>query len=214
MRMDFKHRIGAATVVLALLLLASIAWQAWLIWQQESAGDGVASAVNSGVAPAQRQTPSSELSNFQLFGNTQANALEDQQNTLNLPETNLQLVLRGVLAADGDFRGSALVEDNRNNTDAYLVGDALPGNATLRSVHPARIIIERSGKLENLYFPETDNLNGFSVVADESQNTEPADTLPALSQPTVAPMTSADEQRRTEIRERLEKLRNSLRDGK
>ena len=158
------------------------------------------------------------MSNLQLFGNAQSDDTSVQQSTENLPETNLQLTLRGVLAADGDFSGSALIEDDRNNTDAYLVGDTLPGNATLRSVYPARIIIERSGKLENLYFPEIDNRSGFSAVADETQSpgsayTPPTLTQPALSQPTSAPTTPTDEKRRAEIRERLEQLRRSLRNG-
>ncbi|WP_018404700.1 type II secretion system protein N [Marinobacter gelidimuriae] len=193
------------------------------MWQQESAEGGVIAAVSTGSAPAQKQIPQIALSSLQLFSNTQADDPGVQQSTEDLPETNLQLTLRGVLAAAGDFAGSALFEDDRNNTDAYLVGDTLPGNATLRSVHPARIIIERSGKLENLYFPEIDNRSGFSIVGDETQSLEPAYTPPArpqpalsqadLSQPTSASTAPTDEQRRAEIREKLEQLRHSLRNG-
>jgi len=218
MRLDSKHLITAASLALAVLLLASTVWQAWGVWQQESVEDGVIAAVNKGSAPTQKQIPQISLSNLQLFGNTQSDDSGVQQSTENLPETNLQLTLRGVLAADGDFSGSALIEDDRNKTDAYLVGDTLPGNATLRSVYPARIIIERSGKLENLYFPEIDNRSGFSAVADETQSLEsaytpPTLTQPTLSQPTSAPTTPTDEKRRAEIRERLEQLRRSLRNG-
>jgi general secretion pathway protein C len=223
MRLDSKHLITAAAPALAVIVLVSTAWQAWGVWQQESAEGGVIAAVSMGSAPAQRPVPQIALFSLQLFGSTQANDPGVQQNTENLPETNLQLTLRGVLAAAGDFAGSALIEDDRNNTDAYLVGDTLPGNATLRSVHPARIIIERSGKLENLYFPAIDSRSGFSAVANEAQSPEPAYTppagpQPALSQPDLSEPTSAanaptDEQRRAEIRERLEQLRHSLRNG-
>jgi general secretion pathway protein C len=204
-------------------MLASTAWQAWGIWQQESAEGDVIAASSAGSAPAQRPVPQIALFSLQLFGNTKANDPGAQQNTENLPETNLQLTLRGVLAATADVAGSALIEDDRNNTDAYLVGDTLPGNATLHSVHPARIIIGRSGKLENLYFPEIDSRSGFSAVADETQSLVPAYTPPTrpqqslsqpdLSQPTSAPTAPTDEQRRAEIRERLEQLRHSLRNG-
>jgi general secretion pathway protein C len=221
MRLYSKHLITAAAPALAVIVVVSTAWQAWGVWQQESADGGVITAISAGSAPAQRPVPQIELFGLQLFGNTQVNDSSAQQNTENLPETNLQLTLRGVLAAVGDFAGSALIEDERNNTDAYLVGDTLPGNATLRSVHPARIIIGRSGKLENLYFPAMNNGSGLSAVADETQGLEPAYTpparpQPALSQPDFSPPTSAptapaDEQRRTEIRERLEQLRHSLR---
>jgi general secretion pathway protein C len=221
MRLYSKHLITAAAPALAVIVVVSTAWQAWGVWQQESADGGVITAISAGSAPAQRPVPQIELFGLQLFGNTQVNDSSAQQNTENLPETNLQLTLRGVLAAVGDFAGSALIEDERNNTDAYLVGDTLPGNATLRSVHPARIIIGRSGKLENLYFPAMNNGSGLSVVADETQGLEPAYTPPARPQPALsqpdfsppnsAPTAPADEQRRTEIRERLEQLRHSLR---
>ena len=218
MRLDSKHFITAASLALALLLLASTVWKVWGVWQQESVEGGVIAAVSKGSTPTQKQIPQISLSNLRLFGNTPSDDLGVQQSTENLPETNLQRTLRGVLAADGDFSGSALIEDDRNNTDAYLVGDTLPGNATLRSVYPARIIIERSGKLENLYFPEIDNRSGFSAVAEETQSPEsaytpPTLTQPALSQPTGAPTTPTNEKRRAEIRERLEQLRRSLRNG-
>lgn len=203
MRLNSKHFITTATLALVVLLLASTGWQMWSVWQQELAADGIIEAAGTNSAPTQRQVPQVALSSLRLFGNTQASAPSVRQNTENLPETNLQLTLRGVLAANGDFAGSALIEDDGNNTNAYLVGDALPGNATLRSVHPTRIIIERSGKLENLYFPEINSRLGLSAVADEVQSPEPANAPPA---PT-------DEQRRAEIRERLEQLRHSLLNG-
>jgi general secretion pathway protein C len=223
MRLGSKHLITAAALALAVIMLVSTAWQAWGVWQQESAEGDVIAAVGAGSSSAQGPVPQIALFSLQLFGNTQASDLGAQQSTDNLPETNLQLTLRGVLAATDDFAGSALIEDDRNNTNAYLVGDTLPGNATLRSVHPARIIIGRSGKLENLYFPAINNRSGFSAVADEMQNLEPADVPPAgpqptlsqpdFSQPTSAPTAPTDEQRRAEIRERLEQLRHSLRNG-
>jgi general secretion pathway protein C len=212
MRLDSKHLMTAAALALVALLLASTAWQAWRVWQQESVG-GVIAAVSEDFVASQRQAPQIALSSVQLFGTTLANAPGVQQSTENLPETNLKLTLRGVLAANGNFGGSALIEDDRNNTDAYLVGDSLPGNATLRSVHPARIIIERSGKLENLYFPEIDNRSGLSAVAEATQSPEPAYTPQAPPQPASTSPAPTDEQRRAEIRERLEQLRRSLRNG-
>ncbi|MEH6354998.1 MAG: type II secretion system protein N [Marinobacter sp.] len=223
MRLDSKHLMTAPALALAVLLLASIVWQTWGVWQQESARGGIIAAASTGSTMAQKQIPQISLSNLHLFGNTQTDDSGVQKSTENLPETNLKLILRGVLAANGDFSGSALIEDDRNNTDAYLVGDTLPGNALLRSVHPARIIIERSGKLENLYFPDVNTRSGFSAVADETQILEPTYTPPArpqsalskseFAQPTSEPTAPTDEQRRTEIRERLEQLRHSLRNG-
>jgi general secretion pathway protein C len=134
--------------------------------------------------------------------------------TENLPETNLRLFLRGVLAADGEFPGSALIEDDKSKTEAYLVGDELPGNATLRSVHPNRVIIERSGKLENLYFPESEDRSGMSFTADQQEEAAAEAQQAASTPPSRAPASAtSDEQRREEIRRRLEQLRERLRNN-
>ena len=94
------------------------------------------------------------------------------------------------------------------------MGDELPGNAKLRSVHPNRVIIERSGKLENLYFPESEDRSGMSFTADQQEPSTPATQQAATPSPSRAPASAtSDEQRREEIRRRLEQLRERLRNN-
>ncbi len=161
--------------------------------------------------------PDVQLSDLEVFGSATATPPQNEDtNTENLPETNLRMSLRGVLAADGDFLGSALIEDDKGKTEAFLVGDELPGNARLRTVFANRVIIERSGKLENLYFPETEDRSGG---VDFASNDEPAYEAPPPQQevqvqrarPPQTSASSADQQqRREEIRQRLEQLRQRL----
>ena len=151
-----------------------------------------------------------------MFGEPGKEAPQTEPDTENLPETNLRLFLRGVLAASGDFPGSALIEDDKRNTEAYLVGDELPGNATLRSVRPNRIIIERSGKLENLYFPEDEDRTGLSMASTQTSNEqeEPSGTQirsTGVDRRSTSTNTDTSDQRREEIRQRLEQLRERLR---
>lgn len=200
--------------VTAVAMLAVTAWQGYRFWQTESQ-----STLSATGQPAQQSLPSTrdlpdvDLATLTLFGSPNADSEPAELDTENLPETNLRLFLRGVLAASGEFPGSALIEDDKSKTEVYLVGDELPGNATLRSVFPNRVIIERSGKLENLYFPEEASRSGMSFTADDQA--EQADTAASASgQATTSPTTpSADEQRREEIRRRLEQLRERLRNN-
>ena len=195
-------------------MLAVTSWQGYRFWQTESQP-----ALSATGQPAQqsppgtRDVPEVDLATLTLFGSPNADSGPAELGTENLPETNLRLFLRGVLAASGEFPGSALIEDDKSKTEVYLVGDELPGNATLRSVFPNRVIIERSGKLENLYFPEEADRSGMSFTADDqARQTEAADT--GSTQTTTAPTTpSADQQRREEIRQRLEQLRERLRNN-
>ena len=202
-------------LILALLagvaMVALTAWQGYRFWQMESRqGDfAEAQAVVSESDPA-REPPSVDLSSLSLFGTAASNSVATEIDTENLPETNLRLFLRGVLAAQGDFPGSALIEDDKSKTEAYLVGDALPGNAKLRSVHPNRDIIERAGKLENLYFPESEGPDEMPFTADPGPTEQPETSTATSSAPATA---ISDDQRREEIRRRLEQLRERLRNN-
>lgn len=195
-------------------MLAVTTWQGYRFWQTET---GPALSATGEVAqqslPDTRDVPEIDLAALTLFGSPDADSAPAELDTENLPETNLRLYLRGVLAASGEFPGSALIEDDKSKTEVYLVGDELPGNARLRSVFPNRVIIERSGKLENLYFPEEANRAGMSFTADDQQQQAGTRTSEP-SQTTTSPSTpSADQQRREEIRRRLEQLRERLRNN-
>ena len=205
------------TIVAGIAMITVTAWQGVRFWQNEtSAGDTVPSADMTMAETDTRKVPEVNLASFALFGEPGKEAPQTEPDTENLPETNLRLFLRGVLAASGDFPGSALIEDDKRNTEAYLVGDELPGNATLRSVRPNRIIIERGGKLENLYFPEDEDRTGLSMAStqDSSEQEEPSGTQirpTGVDRRSTSTNTDTSDQRREEIRQRLEQLRERLR---
>lgn len=83
------------------------------------------------------------------------------------------------------------------------MGDELPGNAKLRSVHANRVVIERGGKLENLFFPEEKNRSGMTIASDNQDEPQRSAPEPQIPTSTQAPSPAADEQRREEIRRRL-----------
>lgn len=203
--------------VAGIAMVAVTAWQGVRFWQDETGTGDAASTSDQTMATTEaRQEPEVNLASLDLFGVPGAAAPEAEPDTENLPETNLRLFLRGVMAASGDFPGSALIEDDKSNTEAYLVGDELPGDATLRSVRANRVIIERGGKLENLYFPENEDRSGLSMASTETsdQQQEPGGTRirPAgTAQRSSSVNTESSEQRREEIRRRLEQLRERLR---
>jgi len=201
-------------------MITVTAWQGVRFWQNETGtGSDIASAEPAMAEIDTPQVPDVNLASLDLFGVPGADTPAPEPDTENLPETNLRLFLRGVLAADGDFPGSALIEDDKRNTEAYLVGDELPGGATLRSVRANRVIIERSGKLENLYFPEDEDRTGLSMAStqtsdDQEEPGEPGGTQirPAgAEQRSSSANSETSEQRREEIRRRLEQLRERLR---
>lgn len=205
-------------LLLAIAMVGTLGWQGYQFWQQEQQLQGVAGMPQSGNSTTnsgQRQ-PDVPLASLDVFGAADANREVAEVDTDNLPETNLRLTLRGILAGDEELPGSALIEDDKGRTEVYFKGDELPGDATLRSLHANRIVLERGGKLENLYFPELDDARGVTVAA--ADNSRPANNPPDTStpaQPASRPAaTSQDtDERREQIRERLEQLRQRLRDN-
>ncbi len=201
-------------LVAGMAMVGATAWQGYVFWQNESPQATQSNRVTARHIAEKPSVPALSLASLELFGSPQESGDEPVANTEDLPETNLRLFLRGVLAADGDFPGSALIEDDKSKTEVFLIGDELPGNARLRSVHPNRVVLDRGGKLENLYFPETDNRSGisFSSDADNIQQASPQPQSPAVSNRTAPSGPPANEQeRREEIRKRLEQLRERLR---
>ncbi|MDX5333749.1 MAG: type II secretion system protein GspC [Gammaproteobacteria bacterium] len=96
----------------------------------------------------QAQNPAIPLALKHLFGT--AEVLGDTP--ADAPETRLDLKLVGVYAT-GDASALAIIVPGQRQATLYGIGDNLPGNATLRSVYPDRVILERNGQLETLKLP-------------------------------------------------------------
>lgn len=212
-----SQRLPLILAVLAgTAMLVVTLWQGYSFWQSEKRQ--TARAAHQRQAPlavTERKAPEIDLASIALFGKPLQPGEAAPTDTENLPETNLRLFLRGVMAADGDFPGSALIEDDERNTEAYLVGEELPGNARLRSIFPNRVVIERSGKLENLFFPESDSSSGVNVAYSRPEpEPEPEPDVQETevrSVPVLNPRTASPEERRANIRKRLQQLRARLR---
>ncbi|ABI57742.1 type II secretion system protein GspC [Alkalilimnicola ehrlichii MLHE-1] len=72
--------------------------------------------------------------------------------TEELPETRLNLELKGVLARGGQGQGAALIA-SRGRTEVFRVSDEVPGGATLVQVHTDRVVLRRDGRHELLRLP-------------------------------------------------------------
>ncbi len=116
-----------------------------------------------------------------------------------LPETKLELTLRGAFAAAENQAASAIIEeDSRRIARTYYVEDELPGNATLTAVYPDRVVLTRNNLLETLYFP--DDVSSDGVGTRVNANAAPT------SQAAPADDDAAAERRKA-IRERIRQLR-------
>ncbi|WP_416399090.1 type II secretion system protein N [Allohahella sp. A8] len=247
-------------VVGAAVYLTSHSLALWRDYQQLQRSPVAISAQGNNAVV---QRPVRQLLGLNLFGSPTAKTEAPVQTTEELPETNLQLTLRGISSSDANDVGGALIEGPDRITDFFRVGESMPGNASLHSVYANRVVIDRSGQLENLFFPEEIG-SGSSVEAysppDDSYNQsyeqeyqEPAydqsaevpvyqpevqeineyapEVMPdegapipgeqfdagsyevpdAIPAPPVEAVSEIEEARRAEIRDRLQKMRETIR---
>jgi general secretion pathway protein C len=220
----------APVIVLVLLIAAmlfTLALEAYEFFMPPSSQleERSIESINSSAVPPR---PERKIDKLELFGAADDQSQQDVAvRTEDLPKTNLRLILRGVSASKEIERVSALIEGPNKETLKYSINDTLPGNAKLKSVHEKRIVIERNGRLENLYFPDDINIgivrNENTANADQrtpqqgSINQSPQQRR--SSQPLAAPhnyarpaanLDALSEERKNEIKHRLELLREKM----
>jgi general secretion pathway protein C len=105
------------------------------------------------------------LASAHLFGETVSAAPAAPTKAL---ETRLNLVLRGVIAADQMSMSSAIIaQGNSGQEDVYGVGDKLPGGVSVSEVHPEHVMLERGGHLEILRLVKDNEVGEITSSPDE-----------------------------------------------
>ncbi len=219
-------------LVLVPVMIATLSFQAYSIFTPTTEA-----SVNQAKEPMRQvkaRSSTQNIKNYQLFGSSRsANAEKAVVKTENLPKTNLRLILRGVSATgENSSNASALIEGPNKETLKYSIKDSLPGKAKLKSVYANRIVIERNGRLENLYFPDAKNIgivssaestglqsNSSPQALNQSAQVTPAPTISTaipqahIPQNFSRPASNLDalsDQRKEEIKKRLQQLREKM----
>jgi len=83
------------------------------------------------------------------------------------PETRLNLVLKGVLAATPMKLASAIIAMGKNGKeDIYGIDDKV-SSATVKEIHPDRVILLRNGQLETLRMPKDSGVDLIRSAAPD-----------------------------------------------
>jgi general secretion pathway protein C len=85
------------------------------------------------------------------------------------PETRLNLVLHGVIAADPMALSQAIIARGKNGQEeVYAVGDAMPGGVVIEEVHPDHVILNRGGQYETLQLLKDEDVGTIRSSNDTS----------------------------------------------
>lgn len=165
---------------LAATLLAAQGWRDW-----REVGIGPLAPPTRGVDATQAEVISvDELIALDLMGATRApeRAAGARQD---LPETRLDLGLRGVFASDRKALAGAVIVADGEQSGFYRIGDAIAPNVVLHAVVADSVVIRRGGALETLNFswhrPEVVGVAEAAPAAGDDTAgtvaTEPAATI-------------------------------------
>jgi general secretion pathway protein C len=107
-----------------------------------------------------------QVANAHLFGEMASTAVPQQTKA---PETRLNLVLRGVIAADPMELSLAIIARGKNGKEEVLsVGDKMPGGITIESIHADHVILNRGGRLETLQLIKDEDVGTIRTASNRS----------------------------------------------
>lgn len=158
--LQINQRLAA---VMSLLLIVACTWLlveiTWLFFPQGEeqllSVQQKASSINHKQA---QQNNFKKLTSANIFGVTDKVVVQKQTK---VPETRLNLTLKGVLAAIPMQRASAIIAQGKSGKeDIYSVGDKMPGGVLIKEIHPDYVVLDRNGQLETL------KLQKISGIAD------------------------------------------------
>lgn len=130
--------------------------------------------VSTGTAPVPQGTAVQQIAGWHLFGDAAKAPVADVPPQSALPETKLNLVLRGVLAVADKQRAQAIIAQPNGDEQSYSVGDSLPGGAVLKEIKATSVILLRNHQFETLSLPRLDlNLGDGDNAAAAVQSPSP-----------------------------------------
>jgi general secretion pathway protein C len=164
-----QHGPRIATWVLALALGVQAALIVTDLTGGKASGRSASSAPMPPPPPAVPRVNAASIANAGLFGAPKPTV---NTNAANAPQTNIPLVLTGVIAASDPRNGLAILGENAAAAKVYAVGDIVPGGVKLHSVYSDRVILDRNGNLESLALPRQSTGVGMAPPPVQNLPTE------------------------------------------
>jgi general secretion pathway protein C len=152
-----RHERKLILVIVILLSLYLVSFAAKITWSFIEQPKSQTPLQLQQKAQSQSKNSSANANNINklisqnLFGNAAAKPVVAKvQETTDVPETKLNLILSGVVSSDDPNRGAAIIQ-YRNSQGTYGVGDKIEGtNVTLDEIYVDRVIIKNRVTRETL----------------------------------------------------------------
>ncbi|MBE9568030.1 MAG: type II secretion system protein GspC [Proteobacteria bacterium] len=179
----YNQRLAIAVSLMLIVACAYVLVQiTWAFFPQEEIALPVPKQAQSMVGNTSSQNNFNKLTTANIFGVSDKAVVSKQTK---VPETKLNLTLKGVLAAMPMDRASAIIAKGKSGKeDIYSIGDKMPGGVIVKEIYADHVVLERNGKLETLKLQKISgisNLNSQSSGKYLSSNNRYANKSPAAA---------------------------------
>ena len=143
-------------IFVAVLLLALLAWvfgSAIRDYLEPPLEPAVVPPPVTAPAIPPPDVPTSGLIDSHLFGEADEADAGQVERVLTVPETKLQLALKGIVSTDDSKLGYAIIQKSDKEEKHFQVGESVFGLATLDEIYVDRVILLRDGRYETLRLP-------------------------------------------------------------
>ena len=152
-------------IISLLLVIACAHAMARITWMFVPQGDTSVQQQSASRAPVVNRVNQGQsirqVASAHLFGVMESAASPKQTIA---PKTRLNLVLRGVIAAEPMSLSHAIIAQGKNGKeDVYAVGDKMPGGIIIEEVHPDHVVLNRGGRLESLELVKDDEIGTIAA---------------------------------------------------
>jgi len=161
---QLNQRLAAVASMLMIVACAYLLVEiTWMFFPQDDAAFVQEKIAGSPVTKnLSQQNNFNKLTSANVFGTSKKATTQKQTKA---PETRLNLVLKGVLAADPMVMASAIIAQGKNGKESvYGVGDKMPGGVTVKEIYPEYVMLERNGRLETLKLQKISGIAGIGAA--------------------------------------------------
>ena len=158
---------GIISLLLVIAIAHAMATITWMFLPESEAAIQRTNIARTPVISQPNQAQAiRQVASAHLFGEMQSSAVPRQKTA---PKTQLNLVLRGVIAADPMSLSHAIIaRGNNGKEEVFAVGDKMPGGVIIEEVHADHVILNRSGKLETLQLVTDEDVGTVSRSASNN----------------------------------------------
>lgn len=149
---EHSRKIATATSILLIVLMSlTVANTALFFMETMNSPDIIPDSTPASTSTITQ--PTFKVSSLELFGKLESADIVPQ--TIDAPETKLNLELQGIFITEDAKFSTAIVAKKNKVGELFAIGDKLPGNAILAAVLEDHVLIRRGTRMEKLLFSDS-----------------------------------------------------------